>query len=244
MSDFVIASRLTVNAINLLSLMGLKTVSLDINSSLPPEIAHHTDLSFFDCEDGNIFIANEAASIKNILTDSGYNVRIISERLGTSYFDCVRLNCVAIGNKLICNPKTVSKDILNCYKAENAKIIAVKQGYTRCSVVPVTENALITDDESIYNACINNDIEALLISKGSVALPGYDYGFIGGTAGKLSKNIILFNGNLMRHADAAKIYEFLAAHSVYPISLCDTPLTDIGGIFTIKRRNYYEEKQC
>jgi hypothetical protein len=65
---------------------------------------------------------------------------------------------------------------------KNFNIIDVKQGYTKCSVLPVSNNAFITDDISIYNQCVSFGIDVLYVGKGDVSLPGYNYGFIGGCA--------------------------------------------------------------
>ena len=76
----------------------------------------------------------------------------------------------------------------------------------------------------------------MLISKGSVVLKGYNYGFIGGCCGKIDKDKIAFNGKIESHNDCNKIIDILQRNNTEIIELCDSKLTDIGGILPL-----YEE---
>ena len=57
---------------------------------------------------------------------------------------------------------------------------------------------------SIYKKLTRYGIDVLLIRPGYIELPGYPYGFIGGTNGNLSKDIIVFSGSLKEHPDYEK----------------------------------------
>ena len=63
--------------------------------------------------------------------------------------------------------------------------IHVKQGYTRCSLLPVDDRSFITSDAGIAKTLAEHDTDVLLIHPGHIHLPGFDYGFIGGTGGGL-----------------------------------------------------------
>jgi hypothetical protein len=69
----------------------------------------------------------------------------------------------------------------------------VKQGYTKCSLVVVDEKSVITSDMGLAAALQRFEIDVLLISQGHVALPGLQYGFLGGASGRAGDEI-LFNG--------------------------------------------------
>ena len=133
---------------------------------------------------------------------------------------------------LIC-VKTVSKDVLEFAYNNDYIIINVKQGYSRCSICVINENSIITDDKSIFTAAGNFLNDAELISKGSILLNGYNYGFIGGCCGKLSKNEIGFNGMIESHKDYKKIIDILSRNNIKCTELCKTRLTDIGGIIPL-----------
>ena len=115
---------------------------------------------------------------------------------------------------------------------ESLSKLDIKQGYCKCSCLVINENALITDDKSIYNIALKNGVDCLLVSKGDVTLPGHNYGFIGGASGKISKTEVLFFGDVTKHRDYKKIADFIEKHGCKIISL-DFPLTDFGGIIPI-----------
>ena len=77
----------------------------------------------------------------------------------------------------------------------------------------------------------------LKIQKGFISLPGYDYGFIGGCCGKLSKNILAFTGKIESHPDYNNIKDFCRNYNVNVLSLTNDDLLDIGGILPIAETN-------
>jgi len=116
-------------------------------------------------------------------------------------------------------------------EVNNKNLITVKQGYTKCSTVVLSDKAFITSDITISNALSTLGCEVLLLPPGDITLPGLDYGFIGGTCGMLDFNTIVFYGNLDRYPHGATIKTFLEKHNITPIYLDDTPLIDRGSIF-------------
>lgn len=116
------------------------------------------------------------------------------------------------------------------------RIIDVKQGYTKCSLCPVRENAVITDDSGIEKVLLNNGYDVLKVSKGSVRLHGFDYGFIGGCSAMISRDILLFFGNFEMHSDKDRIKVFLQNYGITPQSLNGDVLTDIGSIIPLSEQ--------
>ena len=106
--------------------------------------------------------------------------------------------------------------------------VFVRQGYTRCSVCKLNENAIITADKSIADAASARGVDVLLITSGHTLLDGYNYGFIGG-ASLTYRDKIFFFGKIENHPDYVKMRDFAEKHSVKLISLSDLPLSDIGG---------------
>ena len=242
MSQFVLASGLKESAINKLEQMGIGIITFRDNEAVGYNVRNHADLSFLDCNDGTVFIANEMSDYKEILEQLGYSVLVISEYLGDRYPSDVLLNCVVLGKYLICNVDTVSSDVLQYFRNKDFEVINVNQGYTKCSVVPVSDNALITDDESIALKCRNAGLDVLFVKKGSVRLDGFDYGFIGGTAGKINSKQIVFNGDIYTHSDGDRIVSFMDKYGIDAVSLSDGQLYDIGSIIALNRRNLNEKE--
>ena len=233
MNKTVIANGLSENATANLRKYGFDVITTYRNTSVNENIAFHSDISFlFDGED-TLFIASEMSEYENLMKDIVPCVIIIPEKIGKEYPHDVLLNCVPLGRKLICNIDTVSPTVLKYFKDKEYIFINVKQGYTKCSVLPVTDNAIITDDQSIATACENEGLDVLLLSKGSIKLNGFDYGFIGGASGRISRDTICFCGDINTHSDADKIMEFLEKYSVKALSLDDNQLYDIGSIIPL-----------
>ena len=216
-----------------LETLDVKPIITINNPIVDKKLNYHTDLFLLNTGNNLIIIdESQKENIVNFLT-IGYTVRIISQRVSSPYPSDSILNCVFLNDKLICNKAVVCEEVLNIAENLNYKIIDVKQGYSKCSICVLNDNAIITDDESIYKSTQLNQIDSLLISKGSVQLKGFDYGFIGGCTGLIDKNKLLFNGDINYHKDCNKILDFLSKHSIKPEIIENKPLTDIGSIIPL-----------
>lgn len=157
---------------------------------------------------------------------------VIIENIESPYPNDCLLNFADIGDYIICNKSILTDEIVDLLPQKT--IIDVKQGYSKCSVCICKRNTIITDDISVYNAVLQYDnINSLLVKKGSVHIKKYDYGFIGGCCGLIDKYLLLFNGDLSTHSDFDKIKKFLYDINVNYIDIKGKPLTDIGSIIPI-----------
>ena len=227
-------SCLAGESIEKLNNLGIKTLIVKPNVSLPKPINTHADIQMLHIKNNLIFCQGEHLFREE--SSANFKFYKIKEKAGNLYPHDVRLNCTIIGRILICNEKTISKDILEIAYKNEMQIINVNQGYSKCSVCIINDKTIITDDESIYTAAGKFLNDAVLISKGSVVLKGYNYGFIGGCCGKIDKDKIAFNGKIESHNDCNKIIDILQRNNTEIIELCDSKLTDIGGILPL-----YEE---
>lgn len=167
--------------------------------------------------------------------------------IGHDYPFDIPYNAVSTDRFFIHNTEYTAPALIDRARYAGLQIINVKQGYTKCSCIPVGSRAIITEDEGIartltaYNRMILEDceddpraaqtdtIDVLLIRKGYAALEGFEYGFIGGTCGTIGDKIY-FNGNLSDHPDFEIICSFIESHGFTPVWTQDTQLTDIGSI--------------
>jgi hypothetical protein len=134
-----------------------------------------------------------------------------------------------VGEYIILNEKTVSKQIIE----KNAKtIISTNQGYSKCSIAPITNNAIITDDISVFNSA-KKYLDVLLVEHDNIELKGYNYGFIGGCSGKISDKEIVFSGNILKHKNCNDIISFCKNYSIDVISLGNGNLYDYGSFLPI-----------
>lgn len=165
---------------------------------------------------------------KEILKEKNINFIESDSTLSYKYPSNIALNAYITDNYLVHNLKFTDKKILEYCK--NKKIINVKQGYTKCSILPVKEKAIITNDTGIYNTLKNEDFDILLLPFGDIELSGFNYGFIGGVGGMISDNSMAFFGSLDNYAFGNEIKKFLYKYDVKPIYLSNTKLIDRGSL--------------
>ena len=191
------------------------------------------------CEKNYAQIAKDALAF--LSAKLSLEIRYIAAELGNYYPFDVQLNAAPVGKHLFCNLKYTA-DLLCRHPAY--KVIPVRQGYAKCSILPVGDSALITEDPSIVRAAQNNQIDVLQVAPKAVKLNGYSTGFLGGAASFSpfgDCNEIFFCGSLDSHPDAQRIRDFCTARGFEPVSLSDEPLYDVGTMFvfdlhTNKRR--------
>lgn len=199
----------------------IKTID---NPNLDKRIADHPDLSIFIVNKDTIFIDN---SVKYEYRKRLLNKNIIpGESVCKSYPKDAIYNLYMSDSYYIHNDFT-EKNISLYMKDHNIKHLYVKQGYSRCSIIPMGEK-ILTSDFGIYKS-LKDKIEVILLEKEKIELDGFDQGFIGGCCGFFD-NTLIFNGNIEKlksfetiknEADKSKI------KLLYPKS-CD--LLDTGSI--------------
>ncbi len=185
----------------------------------------HLGMNSFIIEPGNIAVASELIKLgaKSEISDDV-----------TAVFP--GLNVCLIDNIMVCNEKTADVKILTYCRNNNKRIIQTNQMYTKCSTAIITKDAVITSDESIYKVCIKEKLDVIKVDNRGIRLEGYNYGFIGGCCGLISKDTLAFSGRIEDHPDYYKIKDFTLNHGVYTVSLGNTELYDIGGILPILER--------
>ncbi len=215
---------------------GYQVLSLPSHPHLPTHLSSHPDLLLFFAEDAILTAKSyqkiAAYELETISKAAQKPIYTIDMELGDRYPDDVPLNAVRIGKMLIANPKAVAPEILSGVHT----LCAVKQGYTKCSILPIGKNALITADRGIASASRSAGADVLQIASAGILLPGYNTGFIGG-AGSFApyhdSREILFCGALELHPQGECIAQFCRERNKEPISLTQDPLTDVGTLFLI-----------
>ncbi|MBE6775671.1 MAG: hypothetical protein E7543_05710 [Ruminococcaceae bacterium] len=194
-------------------------------------VSTHADLSVLYLGQGRIIADRGQPELTERLNSLGLNVTESRKRVEGAYPDDCILNHTIAGKYIIGNSKIFDLSVKAL--TENLEIIPVNQGYCKCSVLVVDEGSLITDDESIARNAAEKGLDCLLIGKGDIFLEGHGYGFIGGASGKLSRDEVVFFGNITQHRDYGRIKAFLDKRGIRIISF-DFPLTDFGGIIPLK----------
>ncbi len=211
--------------------LGIETVTLSQNINLDSEINCHADILSFNL--GNKTLIADSSLIgelENVLGD--YKI-IPCINIKSPYPNDVNLNAALLGNKLICNTKYISSYIVAYAENNGINILHSNQGYTKCNLCVLNDNAVITEDTGLSSLLKNSQIDVLLIKPGYVSLSAKHYGFIGGAGCMISETEIYFSGNISAHPDYNKIIDFLNKYSIKPIFNINRPLTDFGGFVAL-----------
>ncbi len=215
---------------------GFQPILMPSASYLSKSVSAHPDMLLF-IGFGRLFCHKkyyeENQELMNRIAElAECKLSLSDEPTGEKYPFDVLFNACLLGNRLICNTNTVSRLILAAAEDAGCEIIHVSQGYTKCSICQVSENALITSDKGIAIACQNAGIDTLTVSEGHISLPPYEYGFIGG-AGGFCGNTVCFCGCILDHPDRDAIRSFCKAHGKNALSLSDEKLYDVGSLIYI-----------
>jgi len=221
--------------------LGISLIETKPRNDIDSRISTHPDMQI--CHLGqNRFLSEEGLSGYYIQEIEKYisskhcekinkrvDVKELSTRKGIykSYPEECILNTVVENDWIIAHYKN------ELFQNEEKNIIRVRQGYVKCSVCIVSDNAIITSDKSIEKSALLNGIDVCYVTNDSIQLKGYNYGFIGGTCGKISKSKIVFFGDVDTHPDANKIISFCEKYNVECISLSNGPLQDFGSLIPI-----------
>ena len=160
------------------------------------------------------------------------NIKCGVSELNEKYPFDIAYNAAIFGQYAIHYFQFTDAVLKECIKKNFLFEIDTKQGYSKCNICIVSDNAIITEDENIINNLKTTDIDVLKISKGSVKLNGMNYGFFGGSTG-LYDNKLFLNGELKFHPDNLKIKEFCKKNKVDIIELKKGEIYDIGSIMFI-----------
>ncbi|MDD6795725.1 MAG: hypothetical protein PUE01_10015 [Clostridiaceae bacterium] len=224
--------RCSKEEIKSLEKLSLNPIKVPKCNNLYEAINGHVDIQLHIIDTNHIMVQKDISiDFLNELKINEINYSFSNNNLTSSYPQDIILNAYSNANLFVHNLSYTDKNLLRLQK--NKKKIHVKQGYTKCSILPVNENAIITSDKSIYNALTKENMDVLLIPPADILLPSLNYGFIGGTGGLISENKIAFFGELKNYAYGKEVYNFLYKYDIEPVSLRKGKLIDRGSLFIL-----------
>lgn len=227
--------RITNEELNNLLKLNMNPILVPKCNSVYEAINGHPDiqLNILKNNSSNKVIIQKDISqnFKNILIDNDIDFIVSINSLSYTYPNDIILNSLILENHFIHNLKFTDKNLL---ASQLTKIkINVSQGYTKCSVLPVRDKALITSDKGIFKALQEYDFDILLLPPGDISLPSLNYGFIGGVGGMISLNRMAFFGDLDCYNWGDEIKKFLYKYDISPIALRKGKLIDRGSLLTL-----------
>jgi len=195
-----------------------------------PAISGHPDIFFTRVDKQLLAAPNLPSEYFDILQNHKINFHVGEKSPGKKYPESARYNAVVSSQYLVHNTKITDTAILQ-FCVDKIKI-NVKQGYTRCSMLFLDDDHVITSDEKIASVLENKHIETLLVTSQGIDLPGFKNGFFGGCCGVVHNSLYIL-GNLDKYPDGEIVHGFAAKINIRLIELCNAPLFDGGGVFFV-----------
>ena len=196
-------------------------------------ISSHPDIFFFQKDDALIYAPNAPKRIIKELKKLKIKLIEGKKEVGKKYPETVPYNAIGIGNLLIHNLKHTDETILSSYENH----INVNQGYTRCNLLALNENAFITSDLAISRqlSAVNSQsqsstVKVLYIDPKQIKLEGQKNGFFPGCCGVWKNNLIVC-GSTKNLKEKTELDKFLKDNNFNLIELYDGDLIDVGSVF-------------
>ncbi len=190
--------------------------------ALQTPVASHADMLV--CPAGDSLAVHKDYLAENIALFDKIKTLPVSAPVGKMYPDDIILNGLFLSENLYGRTDKLANELKSAAK----ECISVSQGYTRCSVCKINENAVITADKGLTKVFRERNVDVCLIEPKNIILEGYDYGFIGGASLTHGEGIYFF-GKIEEHPSYSIMKEFAAKYGKTLISTSDLPLCDIGG---------------
>ncbi len=226
--------RTTADEKNSLFKLNIDFLEIQKNSTLYDAIDGHVDiqLNIIDKKEKKIIVHKDIddSFIQKLKL---YNIKYIKSvsSLTEKYPGNIILNAAILEDDIIHNFKYTDRNLISSMKNKN--FINVKQGYSKCSILPIRQKAIITNDKGIHDTLKNEHYDILLLPPGDILLPSLNYGFIGGVGGKISDDSLAFFGSLDYYKYGKEVKHFLSKYDVKPIYLREGKLIDRGSLLCL-----------
>jgi len=227
----IIDPRLPKVIITNLQREGFSIIPVPLTELTALPLSGHPDIQMFTHEK-NIFVHPDIdlSFIKKI--EKIANIIICKTKLGKDYPRDIPYNIACTGHMAIHRQESTDETILQYFLQNGVTVINAAQGYSKCSTLIVDDTSLITADKNIHLSAKSFGLDSLLVSRGHIDLPGYNYGFIGGASGKFLDTIYL-TGTIDKHPDKDMIHQFIESKNMKIKILSDQKIIDSGSIFFI-----------
>ncbi len=228
-SAVLVDFRINKNSFKMLNSLGIRVYTTKEHHALYEAVFGHPDMMVHHLGDNKFIVAPGYEDILREIPD--IEIIVGKSELTSKYPYDIAYNAARVGNFLIHNLKYTDKAILE--NTEELIKIDVAQGYSKCSVCVINENAIITSDIGIAKKCDNFGIDVLLVDDSEISLRGVSHGFIGGASGLVSENTLAVNGNLKYHKNYEQIRDFLEKYQTELIFLHNGLIEDVGSLICI-----------
>ncbi len=204
------------------------------HTDLMAGISSHPDMTICPLGEEYFISAPEAhAYYQELLRPYGLQVLKGETSLQIRYPYDIAYNVLLLNKMLFGNLQYVDARLLQFAEKAGYQLIHTNQGYMKCSVYPISHDAVLTQDAGVCKLLKNAGLDVLLISGEGICLKHFPNGFIGGTGGKIGRGRAAFFGDIKSHREYDKIERFLQKYGVIPVDLSHEPLEDHGSLLPL-----------
>ena len=232
----VVDGRISIEAENALMNLGAKILKLMPHPALYTAVCCHPDMLLHHIGGETIVYApGTDPTLLDALLLNGFYLLKGESILSPAYPTDIAYNIARVGSKYFHNLKYTDPVIKKELFKQDIEPIHVEQGYSKCSILPVDANSIITTDAGIAKAAEKKGFEVLLVDcERSICLPGLNYGFIGGAGGMIGNSVCALNGSVDVLNCSKKLSSFVLKKNIIIKELSDSVVTDIGSILPLK----------
>jgi|GEM_PF-749364 len=191
--------------------LGYEIVKVKKHDNIYNEISSHTDI--FCSKIGDTVIFEEGSLSSKI--DNKY-ISMYGDKVDNSYPNCAIYNVCTVDNYAIHNFSMTDKTVMSILQSKGYDLINVKQGYTNCSILPLSNKCCITSDKGIYGTLVDNDFDVLYIDQCELDIKLFSSndtysnmsGFSGGCSSVMNDTVIFF-GDLDKFKCKEKLMNYI-----------------------------------
>jgi len=219
--------------------LGIKLLKVRPHPGLYDSVCCHPDMVLHHVGGGTmVYAPGTGEELLVLLREMGFKLLKGETELSPSYPKDIAYNVARVGRLYFHNLKYTDPVVRRKLEEQGIEPVHVEQGYSKCSVLPIDENAIITSDIGIARAAEKKGLDVLCIAgERNIRLPGLNYGFIGGSGGMLGKSVLGINGKLSALCFHEEVASFLSGKNIILKELSDSAVTDIGSILPLKTYN-------
>ena len=216
-----------------LFLRGFRVITLPPSDKLSEPMASHTDILLLRLGDNIVTTAEYCeralGELSEIYDYTRVKMHFTSDTHGKTYPDDVIFNTLVLGKRVYARLGSLSPYARELAEGAGYTLVDVRQGYPACTVMKLSDEAVITADPGLAELLLRDGIRVYKIENGYISLPPYEYGFIGGASG-VFEGCAYFLGDMTGHPSYAVIEAACRAEGLTPVMLGRGVPLDLGGI--------------
>lgn len=238
-SAAVVDARISKEAEKKLIGLGIRLFKVQPHPGLYDAVSCHPDMMLHHIGGETIVYApGTDERLIGQLKDNGFKLLKGEAELSATYPKDIAYNAARVGKWYFHNLKHTDPIVKKLLESLGIEPVHVEQGYSKCSVLPIDQNSIITSDIGIAKIAEKKGLDVLQVAdERSIRLPGLNCGFIGGAGGMLNKSVLGINGRLGTLSLSEDIASFLSRKNIVLEELSDSVVTDIGSILPLKTYN-------